>query len=870
MTALNTLKKYFGYENFRPGQSEIINTIISGKHVLAVLPTGAGKSICYQIPGLASDGFSIVISPLIALMKDQVDSLNKNEEIAAFINSTIEFYEIEQIFRKIQFGQIKLLYVAPERLESISFAEKIKLLSPNYLFVDEAHCISEWGHNFRPSYRKISEFSEFVGIKKIAAFTATATPEVVDDILNQLKMIEPAIFVKGFERDNLSLFVESVKHKNEKLLELLARHKTPAIIYTASRRKTEEVAEYLIINKISSAYYHAGMSSLERKLVQENFLNDKIPIIVATNAFGMGIDKKDIRLVVHYNIPGSIENYYQEVGRAGRDGKESSAYLLYDNSDVSIHQFFINNSYPSKELIPKVYDAICNYAQIAVGMNYENDIPINYDYISNVVGTGISKGLINSTLNYLEQSGLIKNLNELEKKFYTQFLVEPENLKKYIKNLSDGKKPDLLIFLLRSFGASIFQGRKAISISEIASAIDTTEENVDEILIQLSKSGLISYDKPSSQDSVKLILPRVDTNRFVFEYKRISDGYINAQRKLEQMVQFTTSNECRFKYILTYFGEKVNSYKCGKCDNCLSIHHMNDHSIDYIQELVLRTLYQTEEGLSENNLYSILCGTSKSENFRKFTTYATCANYTKFEIGRVIDFSLTKRLIKIEVDRKKRFFLTNSGKNLLIERGHIDEQAKEQPDYELDLQLLHLLKEERAKASSKYSQPKFLICSDDVLQEIVKRKPTTRNRLLSIKGFNERTFTKVGEKFLAIINDYNDKELFSDESDAPRELSIPTTVTETLNLINKGCTLSEICEIRGLAEAVISMQIETLLENDNTIVITKLFDEEIYSLIKNRFEKGIVDIKSLKDSLPTNINYSMIRIVLAKLKSTSK
>ncbi|HRI47441.1 MAG TPA: helix-turn-helix domain-containing protein, partial [Ignavibacteriaceae bacterium] len=418
--------------------------------------------------------------------------------------------------------------------------------------------------------------------------------------------------------------------------------------------------------------------------------------------------------------------------------------------------------------------------------------------------------------------------------------------------------------------ASIFQMRKAISISEIASAIDTTEENVDEILIQLSKSGLISYDKPSAQDSVKLILPRVDTNRFVFEYKRISDGYINAQRKLEQMVQFTTSNECRFKYILTYFGEKVSNYKCGKCDNCLSIHQLNDHSVEYIQELVLRTLYQTEEGLSENNLYSILCGTSKSENFRKFTTYAACANYTKFEIGRVIDFSLTKRLIKIEVDRKKRFFLTNSGKNLLIERGLIDEQANEQPDYELDLQLLHLLKEERAKASSKYSQPKFLICSDDVLQEIVKRKPTTRNRLLSIKGFNERTFTKVGEKFLAIINDYNDKELFSEEKDAPRELSIPNTVTETLNLINKGCTLSEICEIRGLAEAVISMQIETLIENDNTIDISKLFDEKIYSLIKNKFEKGIVDIKSLKDSLPTSINYSMIRIVLAKLKSTIK
>ncbi|MEO8230851.1 MAG: RecQ family ATP-dependent DNA helicase, partial [Ignavibacteriota bacterium] len=285
MTTLAALTKYFSHKEFRSGQQEIIDEIMDSKNVLAVLPTGAGKSICFQIPALISDNYSIVISPLIALMKDQVDSLNRSTEIAAFINSTQSYYETEKVLQDIHFGKIKIVYVAPERLENPEFASRLKNLNPKFLFIDEAHCISEWGHNFRPSYTKLKDFIEFTGIKNISAFTATATPEVVKDIVKQLGLKNAKVIIKGFERENLFLNVEITKQKKERCLQLVHQFKSPAIIYTSSRKKAEELAEYLKHNKIKCEYYHAGLNPIIRKKIQEDFIEDRLPVIIATNAF---------------------------------------------------------------------------------------------------------------------------------------------------------------------------------------------------------------------------------------------------------------------------------------------------------------------------------------------------------------------------------------------------------------------------------------------------------------------------------------------------------------------------------------------------------------------------------------------------------
>ncbi len=317
----NTLKTYFGFDNFRSGQQEVIEAILDGKNVMAVFPTGAGKSLCYQIPSLISENFSIVISPLIALMKDQVDSLNARKEIAAFINSTMDLYETEMVLQNISFGKIKLLYISPEKIESKKFAERIKSLNPSFLFVDEAHCISEWGHNFRPSYTKINDFTNYTSIKNVSAFTATATPEVVEDIITQLQLKNVKTFIRGFERDNLHLNVIFPSNKNQKCLELLRQFEGSAIIYTATRKNAEYISEFLNQHKYNCYYYHAGLQPPVRRKIQEEFSSGDLNLIAATNAFGMGIDKKDIHLIIHYDVSGSLENYYQEIGRAGRDGK---------------------------------------------------------------------------------------------------------------------------------------------------------------------------------------------------------------------------------------------------------------------------------------------------------------------------------------------------------------------------------------------------------------------------------------------------------------------------------------------------------------------------------------------------------------------
>ncbi|HEX9252647.1 MAG TPA: ATP-dependent DNA helicase RecQ, partial [Ignavibacteriaceae bacterium] len=476
MILKKALKKYFNYDNYRLGQLEIIEEIISGGNVLAVLPTGAGKSICYQIPALISENYSIVVSPLIALMKDQVDSLNRSSVIAAFINSTQSFNETEKVLQDIHFGKIKIVYVAPERLENPEFATRLKNLNPQYLFIDEAHCISEWGHNFRPSYTKLKDFIEFSGIKKISAFTATATPEVVKDIVKQLGLKNAKVIIKGFERENLFVNVEIIKKKKERCLELVHQFKSPAIIYTSSRKKAEELAEYLKLNKIRCEFYHAGLDPIIRKKIQEDFIEDRLPLIIATNAFGMGIDKKDIRLVIHFNATGTIENFYQEIGRAGRDGKNSHTFLLYDESDVYIHEYFISNSYPTKEIIKNIYNAVCDSAQVAIGMISEKQIPINLSYIKLHTKQDISGAILNSSLKYLENAGYI-SINSVYKPLNKiKILFNETRLKAFIKGTSNELMRDILLHFIRNYGKEIFSRLTAVDLISLQSETGLTKQ----------------------------------------------------------------------------------------------------------------------------------------------------------------------------------------------------------------------------------------------------------------------------------------------------------------------------------------------------------------------------------------------------------
>ncbi|AFH48984.1 ATP-dependent DNA helicase RecQ [Ignavibacterium album JCM 16511] len=775
--ALQILKEFFGYDSFRPAQEEVISEILKGENVIAVLPTGAGKSVCYQIPALISDNYSIVISPLIALMKDQVDSLNRKKVVAAFINSTLEWVEIEKILNDISFGKIKLLYIAPERLESKEFSERLKAMRPSSLFIDEAHCISEWGHNFRPSYTKIKDFIQFTDIKKVSAFTATATPEVVNDIIKQLDIKKAKVIVKGFERENISISVYQTSKKKEKLLEIIKTNQHPAIIYVSSRKKAESINEFLNLNKTKSEFYHAGLNNILRRNIQEEFIAGKVPIIIATNAFGMGIDKKDIRTVIHYDIPGSIENYYQEIGRAGRDGKPSSAILLFDEKDLSIHKYFIDSAYPKKELIQQIYNGICDYAQIAIGSIPDKNIPINSDFINLYTKQNISSGLLHSALTYLETAGYIKINSSLTSHDSIKFLIDPNKLKQFLKTTENDELKDLILFLVRNFGSRIFDDRTPIDYHFIESNTGLSTEAQKDLYNFLSDIGFAEFISLDGKETVTLLQPRVQKEYLKLNYKLINELYLFAHEKLEKMRAFVYTNECRFKYILNYFGQNTSDYACGKCDKCSSQNHQLE-KINFLSEPI-------EE-------------------------------------------------VELPFD-----------------------------NYDKNLELFHRLNEVRKTAAKKFMQTPNLICPDSVLAKISQLKPDNKYKLMMIEGFTTRMFNKVGNDFIEAIQSY----LKEDKNDS--EKSLPQNVQETLQLLKKNFSLKEIASIRKLDEAVISMQIETILSYYPEIEIRSILSEEDLKVIETAMSAGYENLRDLKDKLNGKYSVPLLRIAIAKIKFRS-
>ncbi len=867
MTPEEALNKYFGFETFRDSQKEIVDTILKGENVLAVLPTGAGKSLCYQIPALVSKNFSIVISPLIALMKDQVDSLNGTETIAAFINSQMSFSEADEVLKKISFGSIKLLYVAPERLENLIFADKIKSLQPSHLFVDEAHCISEWGHSFRPSYRKIKGFVDYISVKHISAFTATATPEVEKDIVEQLGLKEPKIFVRGFERKNLELNVFITKKKKEKCLELLSRHGTPAIIYSASRKRAEEIAEFLNLHRINAAYYHAGLAAEERSKIQEDFMNGITPVIVATNAFGMGIDKKDIRLVIHFNTPGSIENYYQEIGRAGRDGKTSFIYLLHDDYDINIQNFFLENSHPDKELIQKIYDAICDYGKVAEGNLPAAEIPLSKDFISAFAKREVSKGLLYSAIKILEHGGYLKQPSEFENKSSLQVIFDKNKLKEFVKRNSNNLIKEMIVYFLREFGSRIFSDKVQMTSYSIAAQLGFAEQDVEETLITLDNLGIIKYNKPFSKESVLLTSPRINSNRLRLDYKKINESFLSLQKKIEQMVDYVYTNDCRFKFILNYFGEKNEEYKCGRCDKCRTEELLPESTSDYLKEIILRTLNENKFALTEKSLITVIRGSSRTEKYKSFETFGSCANYEIEELKIVLHSVLMEGCIARNHDNNF-LYLTQSGLNLLEQAGLISGNNSKPANYEENLELFNLLKEARSKAAKKFMQTGYLICPDEVLREVAAKRPLGKSELLSISRFNHRMFNKLGNDLLEIVNEFV-KSNSKKEKPRPESRTLPQNIKETYSLLTKGYSLADIASLRQLSEAVISMQIETILEYEPSVDVIHLYEEDIFNITMKEIEKGFADLKDLKQRLP-DVSYPLIRIALAKNRALNK
>jgi len=558
------LKQYWGYDSFRPLQEDIINAILEGNDSLALMPTGGGKSLCYQVPAMAKDGLCLVVSPLIALMKDQVENLRRKGITAFAVYSGMSRKEVINTFKVAGESNCKFLYVSPERLESALFKEYLPGLGVNLIAVDEAHCISQWGYDFRPPYLRIAALREELPHVTMLALTASATPEVQKDICEKLEFQNHQIFRQSFERANLSYSVFKVDSKINKIIEVLRKVNGTSIVYCKSRKRTKELSELLQLQQISSDYYHAGLAQEERSKRQEAWINNKTRVIVCTNAFGMGIDKPDVRTVIHADVPDCLENYYQEAGRGGRDGKTSYAVLLYDDRDIHELEKLADLRFPSLEDIRNVYQSIANYLQIPFGSGegdyYDFDLS---DFLKKFKLVGHTTLY---SLKSLEQENLL-TFNEQVFNPSTVVFTTDKNQLRNIEN-ENVKLDNIIKTLLRAY-EGIFDQPAPISEKMMAGLLKIDYEEVKKQLHLLHTMGIIAYQP--QKDTPQLFL---SINRIKAEDVRIDmAAYIKRkeqfQRRMKQMLEFVDGNTaCRSQVIGFYFGdEKIKA--CGICDNCL-------------------------------------------------------------------------------------------------------------------------------------------------------------------------------------------------------------------------------------------------------------------------------------------------------------
>ncbi|MBA3559863.1 MAG: ATP-dependent DNA helicase RecQ, partial [Gemmatimonadaceae bacterium] len=453
--ARSALQSHFGYPAFRPGQENAVLSVLSGRDTLVILPTGGGKSLCFQVPALILPGLTVVVSPLISLMKDQVDALRARGLPAAFINSTLSGNEVADRMARAQSGELKMLYVAPERFDAGSTAERLRAIGVSLLAVDEAHCISEWGHDFRPSYLRVGRVRELLGSPPTIALTATATPEVRNDIARQLSLRAPKVIITGFDRKNLHYHVVPVRSdsdKDDSLAESLRKYQGLAIVYASTRKAVERIAADLSRAGLPAEAYHAGLDDVRRHEVQDAFMRGQVRAIVATNAFGMGIDKANVRLVVHYAMPGTLEAYYQEAGRAGRDGQHSDCVLLHAFQDRFTHEYFIKGAYPSRATVEAVYTALKRFADTT------GSVAATVNEIAVEIGGAESEREIESALRVLTTAGAVKNEPASSSRFFVRLLATPDRIKRDLSGAADAAERDLLRCLWRAVGAAIYTG----------------------------------------------------------------------------------------------------------------------------------------------------------------------------------------------------------------------------------------------------------------------------------------------------------------------------------------------------------------------------------------------------------------------------
>ena len=589
------LKKYWGYDSFRPLQRDIIDYVLAGHDALGLLPTGGGKSVIFQVTGLMLGGITIVVTPLVSLMKDQVDNLRQRGIRAVSLHSGLSRRETTLAWERLVNGKANFLYVSPERLRNQRFITELRHLPISLIAVDEAHCISQWGYDFRPDYLHIAKLRKVFPDVKILALTATATPEVAQDICRQLQFDTHKVFSMSFQRSNISYIVRQTPSKITELQHIISRTQGATIVYVRSRKRTKEIAEFLSMAGIPATFYHAGLDFTVKEQRQNAWRNDEVRVMVATNAFGMGIDKPDVRVVIHYDLPPSLEEYYQEAGRAGRDGQPSFAVLLTDQPDKGVARRRITEAFPERPIIAKIYEMVCNFIQVALYEGY--DTIHEFDIVRFCEVFGFQERQVKAALRILGQAGYLDFIEESQNSSRVMILCDRREL--YDISLPSPLSERVLTMLLRMY-PGLFSDYINISEARLATECQASEHDIYEALLALSRMKVLSYVPRKRIPYIYVRTSREEPRHISIPNSIYEDRRQVMKHRVESMLKYAfETKECRVAGMLRYFGE-TDAHPCGSCDICRSRrqpHHSSPH-IDTkdITNHVMTLLQSTPDG----------------------------------------------------------------------------------------------------------------------------------------------------------------------------------------------------------------------------------------------------------------------------------
>ena len=881
---LEVLNRYFGYENFRQGQEEIIESVLSGGDTLVVMPTGGGKSLCYQIPSLLFEGVTIVVSPLIALMKDQVDALTARGIGATTINSTLDFKEAQQRLTNLRYGKYRLLYVAPERFESKRFIDMMEGINVSLFAVDEAHCVSEWGHDFRPSYLRLSEAIETVGRPPVVALTATATPFVQEDIITQLGLRRIRRFVRGFDRPNLSWGVMEPKEKTPELRRMIAEDlekEGVSIVYCGTRKRVEEIGTSLHAEGMPVTIYHAGLRDEDRRAAQEAFIAGRARVIVATNAFGMGIDKPDVRGVYHADMPGSIESYYQEGGRAGRDGKPARCVLLWGYRDRSLQEFFIRSSYPEREVIESIYNALWDSVQASVGSSYHGIVVPNEKRI--VARAKVHPGSIFGALSILEKSGVIEQVRS-DQLAMVRFTASGDEIKRFHTVSRDEIRKKTLMGLLRTIGGGALARETMFHPQSVADNAGLTLAEFDKGMKGLTMARLLVYTPPASRGGIKFLQERLPSGRVPIDEGRIEKERSRAVKRLEAMERYARTYACRRDFIIEYFGGEPMPEPCGRCDNCRSGRSSQTSPVvntagarggatapahlPQDDEKILRNLLAAVAELGERfgkmTVVDFLIGnasrTIDSFGLDSHPRFGALSGEDRTAVARVAERALGEGLLRSTAGMKPVVKITDAGRSLISDIGlQSFVPGSAQTEHMAHPELMARLRKERDAIADRDGFTREEVCPDAVLPRIAGRVPTNRSELLRTKGFSRDNFDRCGTSFLGILEEYRD-EIEKDDT----SLSLPIRLRPTFELYAQGYGLEEIAHQTARQPSTISAHIEDLIKEGMIDDIDRFVPagilKNVAEILEDRPRASVRELRALTGG---GIGFAELRIAAA-------